>query len=133
MLHVPVQFVDLTVKNSSWWIRTSVAGLASLINAVVPVKLLQNFVDQVDNLTVRCENNDLIALVRVKEHQQVNQSVLSWDFHIELLDLVRDRNGELVVAVSSLALKPNSLIFLHQFSTQHFNFLRQSCTYEVNS
>ena len=71
--------------------------------------------------------------MRVKEFQQVNQSVLGGNLHIELLNLVWNGDRELVVAVSLLILKAYCFVLFHHFSTQHLHFLGQRRANEVDS
>ena len=88
---------------------------------------------QIYHFTVRSENDDFFILVRVKEFQQVNQSVLGGNLHVELLNLVWNGDRKLVVAVSLLILKAYCFVLLHHFSAQHLHFLGQRRTNEVDS
>ncbi len=88
---------------------------------------------QVYHLAVRRENDNFFILMGVEKLQKVYQSVLGGDFHVELLDLVWNRDGKLIVAVGCLVLKANCFVFLHHFGAQHLHFLRQSSAYKIHT
>lgn len=56
----------------------------------IPVESLAEMGKEVDQFTVRDEDYDFGVLVGVKEHQEVNESVLGRDFEPELFDLHGD-------------------------------------------
>jgi hypothetical protein len=56
----------------------------------VPVESLTELGKEVDQFAVRDEDYDFGVLVRVKEHQEVNESVLGRDFEPELFYLHGD-------------------------------------------
>lgn len=88
MVHVTVKFVDIAVENLGGRISTQVASLASLVDTIVPINLLEQLVQQVDYLTVGSENDYFFILVGVQKFQQIDEPVLSWDLHVKLLNLL---------------------------------------------
>lgn len=103
VLQVTVQLVDaFVIKDLSLFLIG--ARICDTTTTAVPVVLLADGLEKVHELTVACEHNNLLFLVRIQEFKKVYKSILGRNFHVELQHLLGDRFGEhcIVVGIDSV-------------------------------
>ena len=107
MVHVPMQFEDMTIKHGCriQWSLINCYRLIlniffeklcifvvfpSFIGALFPVDFFYDLCKKVDSFTVARKYYHFLILMAVEESQKVHQPILGGYFHPELLDLLRN-------------------------------------------